>query len=158
MTPSVRLGFIGLCQSFSDKIRKSISKLLREHEVHPQARAYMSFRLVYPVSNGGGEGQGNNAVRLAVFNEKVGNNNGNTRVDNLHVDIANSENLAALNRNVVTHNSPLLKNRNASIGRNYAAHSQLHSSVSQAPRAADDKGRSAEERADRPTEQGGGDD
>lgn len=33
-----------------------------------------------------------------------------------------------------------------------------HSSVSQAPRAADDKGRSAEERADRPTEQGGGDD
>ncbi|GAA5540425.1 hypothetical protein Brsp02_01027 [Brucella sp. NBRC 113783] len=144
MTPSVRLGFIGLCQCISDKIRKSISKLLRENEIHPQARTHMSFRLVCPVRNGGGEGQGNNAVRLAVFNEKIGNNNGNTRVDNIHVDLANSENLSALNRNVVTHNSPLLKNRNASIGRNFATDSQLHSSaVSQAPRAVDEKSRDA---------------
>ena len=158
MTPSIRLGFIGLCQSLSDKIRKSISKLLRENEVHSQARAHMSFRLVYPVSNGGGEGQCDNAVRLSVLNEKVGNNNGNAQVDNLHVDLSNSENLAAFNRNVITHNSPLLKNRDASIGRNFATRSQSLSSVSQAPRAADDKGRSAEERADRPTEQGGGDD
>jgi hypothetical protein len=127
-----------LCQSLSDKIRKSISKLLRENEVHPQARAYMSFRLVYPVSNGGGEGQGNNAVRLSVLNEKVGNNNWNAQVDNLHVDLSNSENFTAFNRNVVTHNSPLLKNQNASIGRNYATRSQSLSSAANLP-IADEK-------------------
>ena len=37
-------------------------------------------------------------------------------------------------------------------------HEDSHPSVSQAHRVTDDKGRSAEERADRPTEQGGGDD
>lgn len=143
MSASVRFGFIRFYQGLIDQAGKYISKLLGEHKVHSQPCAHVGLWWIGGVSDGGCEGQRNDAVRLSVFNEKVGNNYRNTAVDNFKLGLTNSENLAALNRKVATQNSNLLGSQKYDIGRNFLPKSQPVSFANSLPRSADEESRTA---------------
>ena len=159
MSASIRFGFIDWLQRISNQIAKHLMQKLRRPQMKTDAIAHYSNALVIGINHATGEGQRDNAVGLTRFCNQINEFNRHVIVNDIPPFAANSDLASGLFVSI-SHQKNLLKNQNISIGRNYATDSQSLSSVGpQAPaHTADDKGRSAEEFADRPTEQGGGDD